>query len=140
MPEVGVQMGLFGHLSLDVLPSLKAEMGKALRSCGLSREQVVDEINHLAEQSGISLSLTINTLEKWLAPSATRHVIPLRVLPLFCRVTGSTRPVEILAAALGLVVVGPREQALIHLGEAAVEAKRASAKRRRALEALEEMA
>lgn len=138
MPEVGVQMGLFGHLSLDVLPSLKAEMGKALRTCGLSREQVVDQINALAEQAGIPNALTINTLEKWVAPSA-RHVIPLRVLPLFCRVTGSTRPVEILAAALGLVVVGPREQALIRLGEAIVENRRARAKRRRALEALEEL-
>ena len=64
-------------------------------------------------------------------------MIPLRALGLFCRVVESTRPVEVLAASLGLVLAGPREQALMRLGEAAVEAKRVSAKRRRALEALQ---
>jgi len=65
----GVQMGLFGHALLDVLPSLKAEMGKALRSCGLSREQAVDRINALAQQAGIPLTLTLTTLDKWVRPA-----------------------------------------------------------------------
>ena len=133
----GQQLPLFGQ-SLDVALPLKRAMAAALRQSPLSREQIVDRLNELLSEEGVGLRVTINMLEKWVAPSA-RHMIPVQVLPFFCRVVGSARPVEVLAGALGLRLAGPREQHLIALGEAALEAKRASAKRRRALEALEEL-
>lgn len=136
MPGASAQMGLFGPV-LDVLPPLKSEMAKALKASGLSREQALDKLNALLESEGISQNITLNTLEKWVAPAA-RHVIPLRLLPFFCRAVKSSRPIEVLAASLGLVLAGAREQELMRLGEAAIEAKRASSKRRRAMEALEE--
>ncbi|MGD9123801.1 MAG: hypothetical protein PVG60_01850 [Desulfarculaceae bacterium] len=138
MSEQAKQMDLFGP-RLDVLPRLKAAMSHALKESGLSREQVLDLINEAAASEGLKNRITVPTLEKWLAPSDTSHVISLRLLPLFCRVVGSATPLAVLAAPLGYALAGPREQRLIDLGKAYLQAKNARKQKRRAEQALEEM-
>jgi hypothetical protein len=131
------QMALFGQ-RLDVFLLMKSAMRQALKDSGLSREQIVDKLNMLLESEGIAYKVTPTILGKWVAPSA-RNEITTRLLPFFCRAVNSTKPIEIWAEALGLKLIGPREQHLIELGEAQLESRKASTKRRRAMEALEEM-
>lgn len=124
--------------SLDVRRTVKAAMADALRSCPLSRAQVVDKVNELLASVGVEYKLTDSILEKWVAPSAA-HFIPLAVLPAFCRAVDSPGPLAALAEPLGLTMAGPREQALQALGQAQVDAKRLAKQRRRALEDLEDL-
>ncbi|MCB2186985.1 MAG: hypothetical protein KQJ78_11245 [Deltaproteobacteria bacterium] len=138
MAERAAQIPLFGP-SLDVVPRLKRVMAAALRESRLSREQVVDAMNRTLEAEGLGLRVTINSLEKWVAPSQG-HVIPLPALPVFCRVLDTSEPLSVLAAPLGAFVAGERERQLMLLGEAQVEAKQVARKRRNALEALEDLA
>lgn len=130
------QMPLFGQ-SLDVISPLKRALADTLRNCRLSREQVVDEINRLLEGEGLVLRVTLNSLEKWCAPSAS-HLPPVWVLPFFCQVVGSLRPLEVLSLPLGAHLMGEREQHLMELGRVQLEAKKVARARRRALEALED--
>lgn len=123
---------------MDVRLPVKHAMAAALKGCGLSREQVVDKINDLAAASGIHLRLTLSILEKWVAPSAD-NAIPYQLLPIFCRATESLEPIAALAAPLGVVLAGPREQRLIAIARADQETKRLRREKRRALEELEEM-
>lgn len=123
---------------LDVRLTVKSAMAQALKDCGLSRDQVVDKINSLAAANGIVLRLTINTLDKWVAPSAD-HAIPYQLMPIFCRATGSMAPLGALATPLGAVVAGPREQWLMELGRAHLLAKQARREKQKALMALEDM-
>ena len=123
---------------LDPVPPLKRAMAAALRECDLSREQVADRMNQLLAADGQTPQVTINTIEKWVAPSAI-HVIPLRLLPVFCRVVDSLLPLEALAAPLGAKLAGPLEQALIRWAQAQEDKRRAAIAERRAREALEEM-
>jgi len=123
---------------LDPVPPLKRAMAAALRECGLSRDQVADRMNQLLAADGQTPRVTVNVIEKWVAPSAA-HVIPLQLLPAFCRVVDSLAPLEALAATLGAVIAGPREQRLIAIARADQETKRLRREKRRALEELEEM-
>ncbi len=137
MPAGGQQMDLFGQ-PLDVTMSIKRALAAAMRATPWSREQIVDRINALLDEEGLALRITRNSLEKWVAPSA-RHMIPLVVLPFFCRAVGSIEPLRVLASALGVALAGPREFLLMELGEAQPQARQASRLRRRALEALEDL-
>ncbi len=122
--------------SLDVRQTLKAALAAALKSCPLSREQVVDELLDMAYRHGMSVSLTRAILEKWCAPSAS-HLPPVSMLPLICRVTGSNLPLQALAEPLGLMVAGPREQAAMRVGFALGEKKRATRRFSRAMQDME---
>ena len=137
MPGRGAQLGLFGH-SRDVSLPLKKALAAALKGCGQSRDLVVDRMNQALASEGISQTVTTNVLDKWAAPSA-RHEIPIRMLPFFCQATGSLEPMRVLAAGVGAILAGPREQELMRLGESQVRAREATRLRRRALEALEEL-
>jgi hypothetical protein len=95
-------------------------------------------MNEYLEREGVASRVTVSVFDKWLAPSA-KHAIPVHLLPIFCKVAGSCRPLSIIVEPLGLKLAGPREQNLMVLGEAHLDAKKASAKRRKAMEALEGM-
>jgi len=137
MPGAAAQLGLFGH-SRDVSLPFKKAMAAALKNCGHSRAQVADRMNQALAAEGINRTVTSNMLDKWTALSA-RHEIPLGMLPFFCHVTGCLEPMRVLAAGVGAILAGPREQELMRLGESQVRAREAARLRRRALEALEEM-
>lgn len=107
------QLNFWENPHLDPTSRIKSAMREALKDCGLSRDQVVDQINELAKREGMTTNgngqrVTVELLEKWVSPSAAGNRIPIQYLPMFCRVTGSLLPLRALAAPVGAdVITGP---------------------------------
>ncbi|WP_456370846.1 hypothetical protein [Thermodesulfatator atlanticus] len=123
------QLGLWDRPCLDPTHRIKLAMKEALRNTSLSREQVVDEMNRLAAAEGLttngrSQKVTLALLDKWLAPGATQHIIPLKLLPIFCTVTGSVAPLQALAAPLSAWVISAEEEKLLEWARLEVERRR----------------
>jgi hypothetical protein len=123
------QRNLFQEIVPDAGVFVRAAMNDALRACSLSRDQVVDEMNRLATLAGItcngrSREVTRTILEKWVAPGATQHTIPLRMLPVFCRAVGSNRPLVALAACcLDAVVIGNEDAGILEWARVEIQAR-----------------
>lgn len=124
--------------SADVRLPLKLALRRALKNSGLSRELFVDAFNAELDDNGIDYSLTVSTLEKWVAPSAG-NMPPAYLLPIFCKISQSTEPLGVLLAPLGFAVAGPRQLELIRLAEAKLQAKEAARIVRETEDALERM-
>jgi len=123
------QRSLWDRPSLDPTHRIKLAMKEALQGIPLSREQVVDEMNRLAAAEGLttngrSQKVTTALLDKWLAPGATQHIIPLKLLPIFCAVTGSVAPLQALAAPLSARVISAEEEKLLEWARLEVERRR----------------
>ncbi len=123
------QLNLWDRPSLDPTHRLKLAMKEALKDTSLSREQVVDEMNRLAAAEGLttngrSQKVTTALLDKWLAPGATQHIIPLKLLPIFCAVTGSVAPLAALAAPLSARVISVEEAKLLEWAKLELERRR----------------
>jgi len=110
---------MFNHPSLNIMRPLKESMATAARECGLSREDIVDKMNDLAERYGVLLvkgngrRLKVATLEKWLNPGDKQHVISLKALPVFCAVVKSSKPMRALIEPLGYQVVDDKDTQLL---------------------------
>lgn len=92
--HIGVQLTIRDQLNLDPTDLIKIAMQEALRECSLSRAQVVDDMNRLAELAGISTNgragkVTEAMLDKWVARGSKAHVIPTRYIRIFNIVPGS---------------------------------------------------
>jgi len=126
-----IQLDLFSQPTLNVSKAIKAAMADDARDCGMSREQLVDRMNDIAERHGVCLThgnsqrLTIDTLEKWLNVSDPRH-IPLKALTVFCAAVGRWSVLDVVARSLGLMVIGDREQKMLAWAEAKIEVQRKS--------------
>jgi len=127
------QPSLFEQVSLDPTNRVKSAMREALKECRLSREQVVDEINRLAGVEGIKTKVSLSLLDKWVAASAN-HLIPWKLLPIFCQVTKSILPLQALVAPLGLQVIGPSEIKILEWGKVELQRRALSKKTRRLME------
>jgi hypothetical protein len=60
---------------------------------------VVDDMNRFASCAGIrnetrGQCVSEAILDKWVARSSRNHLIPLRLLPVFCQATGSILPLQ----------------------------------------------
>jgi ribosome-binding protein aMBF1 (putative translation factor) len=117
------QLGLFNQPSLNVLRDLKQSMAKAADASGLSREELCDRINHLADRYGVRLvkgtgpNLTMATFEKWLNPEDKERVIPSKALSVFCAAVESVEPMQVLVAPLGWRVINDKQAKLLSLAE-----------------------
>jgi hypothetical protein len=125
-----VQLSLRDRLILDPTDLLKASMREAIDGSGLSRAQVVDEMNRLSGIAGISVQITEAILHKWLARGSTGHVIPVRQLPIFCQAVKSIAP---LAALLppGAEIVTGEELLMLRWAQAEAERREAAKKARK---------
>jgi len=108
------QLSLNEILGFDLVFELKRAMKKAIKEAEISREEVVDRMHKLARLENVNYGLksqriTVALLDKWVAESATGHVIPTKLLPIFCRATNSIEPVSVLAKYLGFRVIGSEE-------------------------------
>ena len=108
------QLNLFDQPTLNIARPIKDAMNKDVRESNLSREQIVDRMNLLADQHGVCLTrgtskrLTVEVLEKWLNPSELTRQIPLKALPIFCAAIGSCSAIEVLTRPLRLRVIAVR--------------------------------
>jgi hypothetical protein len=120
----------------DPIPVLKSAMNEAIRASSLSRDQIVDEMNRLMRAQGWTTNgraqgVTPALLDKWVAPSAG-HVIPLRLLPIFCRVVGSNLPLEAYAKSfMGARVIDLQDEKLLLWARSEVELRRAKKRARK---------
>lgn len=128
-----IQQLLFETPTFNVVKPVKRAMATVLSSCGRSREQVVDQMNELADQYGVKLTkgtgaLTLDTLEKWLNPHDMERVINIKAMVIFCAVTGSVEPLQVMVKPLGFAIVGTKDANLLrwakeyHKGKQAREA------------------
>ncbi len=127
------QRHLFGSPSLNPVPKVKAAMKEAIKECGLSREQISDEMNRLAKINGVHAKVSPSLLDKWVAQEAA-HIIPWKLLPIFCKVTGSILPLAALAAPVGATLVIGKEVKLLEWAKAEIKRRELSRKTRKLLE------
>lgn len=128
------QLSLFSAApTLNVLRDLKTAMAKAAKATGLSREELCDRINQIADRYGVRLvkgtgpNLTLETLKKWLNPEDKERVIPTKGLPVFCAAVNSTEPMQVLVAPLGWRIIDDKQAKLLQLAELDQEVKRKQA-------------
>jgi len=58
-----VQLSLFDQPTLNITRDLKISMNEAVSECGLSREQIVDAMNNLADRYGVdTVSVVVVTV------------------------------------------------------------------------------
>lgn len=129
------QLGLFTQSpSLNVLRDMKQAMAKAADDSGLSRDELCDRMNELADRYGVrllkgnGLNLTLATLEKWLNPEDKERVIPAKGLPVFCAATGSIELMQVLIDPLGWRVIDEKQSRLLAWAEHYHNGKRIRAK------------
>ncbi len=96
-------------------------MRQAIKQSELSREEVAHRMNELAKIEGIKTGgrtsgISLNLLEKWLSQSAD-HVIPLKLLPIFCVVINSIDPLKPLLGTANAFVVTHQEWKLLEWGK-----------------------
>jgi len=131
------QLSMWDSIIPDPGPPLKAAMNEALRACSLSREQVCDRMNRMAVLAGVTCngkckSVTAALLDKWVAPSATGHMIPLRLLPIFCRAVESNAPFEVYGACFaGARVVSEEAYQVLQWAQSEIEARKARKRAKR---------
>lgn len=124
-----IQLNLFNQPTLNVAKPIKDAMNNDVRDSGLSREQIVDRMNELANRFGICLNrgnskrLTIEVFEKWLNPSDLSRQMPLKALPVFCAAVETCSTIDALTRPLGLRVIGDRDQKLLAWAEAKMAVK-----------------
>jgi hypothetical protein len=107
--QLAIQLSFRDVVNLDPTDQIKSAMQEALRGCNMSRAQVAEDMNRLAVRSGIKAegrAITETILDKWTARSARAHLIPLRLLPIFCQVTGSLLPLQAMMPPGSEVVSG----------------------------------
>lgn len=88
---------------------LKAAMNLAAQKTDLSRLQIMDRMQDLCGQYGISHRISVDMLEKWLNPRDASRWMPLPLLPVFFEVVGTCAPARELVAPFGGEVIDPGE-------------------------------
>lgn len=136
-----IQQLLFNQPSLNIVKPLKQAMGEAIAASGKSREKVVDDMNLLADRYGVCLvkgrgRLGMAQIEKWLNTNDPARIINLKALAVFCAVTESIEPLQVLARPLGFVVVGEKEKKMLAWARAHFNEKEARQIKKRLEEAL----
>jgi len=137
---IGVQLSLFDTPTFNVSISLKETMNRAAKTCGLSREEIVDRMNILAERYGVCLvkgncrKLSRETLEKWLNPADPSRQMPAKAIPIFNAIVDNADTLNILAQPTGHRVIGHKDQRLLEWARAYRQA-RAARRTMRQLEA-----
>ncbi len=130
---MATQLGLFSTPTLNVLRDLKVAMAQAADATGLSREELCDRINQIADRYGVRLvkgtgpNLTLATLEKWLNPEDKERVIPVKAMSVFCAAVDSLAPLQVMAAPLGGRVIDEKQAKLLRLAELDQEVKQKQA-------------
>jgi hypothetical protein len=134
---------LFDNLSTQMaglVKRVKAEMQESVRRSGLSRHQVLDRMNAVAQTAGIRLttgnskSLGLATLEKWLNPSNTDQIPGILAINVLCAVLHDIASIEVQLAIHGCEAMTEQDRLERDYGRACL-AMREARRRKRDLEA-----
>jgi hypothetical protein len=127
------QLSFRDLVKLDPTDMLKISMKEAIDQSGMSRAQVVDEMNRLSGIAGIAAGVTETILDKWVARGSRGHVIPVRQLPVFCQAVGSISPLKALLPP-GIEIIAGDELRLLGWAKAEAERRRAAKQARKLAE------
>jgi len=122
-----------------LMSSVKSAMNRAASQCGLSRDEITDRMNKIAQSAGVSLSrgnarsVTLATLEKWLNPSNSEHQPSILVLNVFCIAVKSVEPLAAMLRPHGCGVMTPQDKKLRDYADAILK-EREARKRKKQLE------
>lgn len=97
------QLELWCNLVSDPGPAVKSAMNETIKSCSLSRVEIVDKMNKLASMAGITCNgrtqkITVALFDKWVAPGSKDYHIPLRLLHIFCRAVEDNLPLMVFSS------------------------------------------
>lgn len=95
-----------GEGSLNLGEKLRLALCSALKQSTRSRHQVAGEMSHL-----LGFEISVHQINAWTAESKDGHRFPAEYLPAFCKATGSSEPLELLAEASGMFAL-PGKDAL----------------------------
>ena len=118
-PHTQLPLDIFNRPTLNVGKSFKVALAEDVKNSKLSRDQVMDRMNDLADRNGVCLAhgnskkLTMETLEKWLNPEDLTRMMPIKALPIFCAATGQCSAFTTMTHPIGLKVIGAREQKML---------------------------
>jgi hypothetical protein len=128
-------------LPLSSLPSRRLEAGGlrtseavkealrvALRSCGLSRETVADELTRLTGEN-----ISIHQINNWAASGKGDRSIPLEQLAALTLVTGDSGLVRAALGSSGWTVLRPEDLPFYELGRLTAEERERSRRRKEIL-------
>lgn len=115
--------------SLRTSETVKDALRQALRSCGLSRETVADELTRLTGES-----ISIHQINNWAAPGKDDRSIPLEQLAALTAVTGDAGLAKAALECAGWTVLAPEQRAYYELGRMTAEDRQRTRKRRELLE------
>jgi len=107
----------------NVDAAVKAAMRQAAKDSPLSRDQICERMNLIAENAGFRLgggnakALSLALLEKWLNPLEREHTPPLRALAVFCRALDTVEPLRAVAHPLGAHIIDKRQALLLKRAE-----------------------
>ena len=130
------QLQLFSQPSFNVLRKVKTDMVVAYKKSGLSRIQVCDRMNELADRYGVNLAngnarkLNAATLDKWLNPENKTHFPSIKALPIFCAIVDSVDPIKALLEPLGCMVIDQQDTKLLVWAQEYQKARKAKRKMR----------
>ena len=134
------QLPIFGP-SLNPASRIKCAMREAIKKSGKSRDEICDRLNAIAASEGLRLGrsdkVTLSLLDAWVAESKS-HIIPVTILPAFCKATRCDLPIRILASSLGLDLVDEREAKILTLAKLDLELKKISRRKRHLQQEIEE--
>lgn len=125
------QMSLFDIPTYNIDRSVKEALFRAAKSSGMSREEIVDRMNRLAERFGVSLSggkdsrLSLDVFEKWVNTSDLSRNMPVRAIPIFCKAVNNTDVLNEIVHPLGYQVIGESDRRLLEWAKAYQKARSA---------------
>ena len=129
------------HLA-GLMPALRAAMRRAAGADeGVGRKALVEAINAIARAGGVRLtggaavSISKDTLDKFLSPSDASHKPGIEALIVFVLATGDIGPLRVLCRAAGVHVVDAQGLADMEYGRAC-RMEREAKRRKRQLEGI----
>lgn len=133
------QLKLFDP-SLNVTSRLKMAMRQSIRGCAISREEIVDRMKAIARADGLGggrgSTISVPNLDAWVSETKA-NIIPVNLLPVFCRVVGDLDPLRVLVSPLGASVVDREELRLLEWAKVEVQAKQLARRRKKIMSELE---
>lgn len=133
MRRTPTQQSLFGNLKTfnHAIREVKQSLYMVVQASGLSREQALDKVNHLAHAYGVRLvkgngnGVSMETWEKWLNPADETRVPPLKAVPLICAALDTLAPLRPLVELAGGRLIDDQEARLLDWAKAYHRAKNA---------------
>jgi hypothetical protein len=115
-------------------------MREAIRNSTLSREEIADKMRLIAGIEGLGggrgSTVSAANLDAWCSETKS-NLIPLHLLPIFCRVVGDLTPLKVLAHPLDGDVIDAKEARLLAWAKMEVQAKTLAKRKKKILSEIE---